>query len=89
MGIDVDKLTLAEIEAIAERLDAAVRTFREAREMLGGAVVGPSVSSPPLARAGHAPPLLTPEEQAHKEALLRRNRSEDLPADIRRAEGLS
>lgn len=79
-------MTLAEIEAIAARLEAAARVFRDARALLGGAGAGPE-SIPPATRPSPAPPQLTAYEQAQREALLARNR-EALPDDIKRAEGM-
>lgn len=77
-------LTLADIEAIAERYSGAVKTIREASALLG---VGPpivasvTVSSPSVNN-------FTPAEMAQRQKLLTTIRGEDLPADIRAAEGL-
>lgn len=96
MSIDVDNLTLAELEAIAQRLDAAAKVFRDARLLLGGAAtastsVTPSnavvVSPSPGTRV--RTPLAPGEAEdlaAQRAALVARNRPEDMPDEIQRAE---
>lgn len=81
-NLDVSKLTLEEIEAIASRLEAAARVFREARAMLGPA---PAVVQPPSVPS-HA--QMDADMRAQREALLARNR-EVLPDAIKAAEGMS
>jgi hypothetical protein len=39
---DLNSLTLAEIEALAERLSAAAKVFREAQAMFGGQSMAPA-----------------------------------------------
>ncbi len=80
MGIDINSLTLAEIEALAERLGAAARTIRDAQALLGGGVGGRNPEAamatavavaigPPVARQS----LLTAAEQAEKRRLMKQN----------------
>lgn len=76
-------LTLADIEAIAERYSGAVKTIREATSLLGGGVLGPvAIAAPPPQNNFNA------SEVAERQRLLSQIRGEDLPDDIRRAEGL-
>lgn len=79
-------LSLNELEAIAQRLDAAAKVFRDARALLGGAAA--VVNQPATSSMGAvAPPaILTPHEMAQREMLLARNRMEALPEEIQRAE---
>lgn len=80
-------LTLADIEAIAERLGAAARTIRDAQALLGGGA--PVEAQLEVRPTAPAPPALkvrwTPAEQAERERLLSLNRPdkpEDYPPEI-------
>lgn len=84
---DIDKLTIGEVRAIAERAGAALEQLHRVQALLGGAMAGSG--SALLPRPSHAPPQLTAEEMAQREALLRRNRDDGLPEVIKRAEGIS
>lgn len=75
-------LTLADIEAIAERYSGAVKTIREATSLLSGGVGVAVASAPPPQNNFNA------TEMAERQRLVSRIRGEDLPDDIRRAEGL-
>lgn len=67
---EIGKLTLEDVEAIAQRFSRAVATIREAQALLGGqqtpAIVAPVLAGPVFAGnpAPHAPPSrVTPEQQ--------------------------
>lgn len=88
---DADRMTLEQIEAIAARLDAAVKTFREARAILGGTTGAPPTPPTPVVSAVPTR-VRTPMSEAEKrdlraqrDALVARNR-DDLPEGIRQAE---
>lgn len=84
---DHENLTLGDIERIAARLEAACRTFQEAKALLGGGVpVGPGAQAAPIASGPNR--TLTAYEIAQRESLLARNR-EALPDDVKRLEGLT
>lgn len=78
---DISQLTLADLEAIAERFSGAVRTIREAQALLGGQPMAniPSTVSAPFQRIGPPPgePPLSHLEEARLEraALLKSIRS--------------
>jgi hypothetical protein len=81
----ISALTLGELEAISQRLEAAARVFRDARSLLGGAAASqPTTTSPVVAAV--SPAILTPHELAQREALLARNRYDALPDEVKRAE---
>ena len=96
--IDFGSMTLAEVEALAQRLEEAARIFREARLILGGAAAVQPAQQPvtlaavppayPPSRLSHGPPPDAAQIAAEREALLQRNR-EALPDDIKRAEGMT
>lgn len=90
---DVGKLTLVELEAIAERLSNAVAMFREARALLGGGGLDSGTAIPaavsPSARAEPVPPTtairFTPEELAQRER-LKAQFVAGLPEEVQAAE---
>ncbi len=65
-------------ERLAARLEAATRTFREARELLGGTVV---VQSPAQPVTQSPPSQLRPDELARRQMLL-----DQFPKEIQEAE---
>jgi hypothetical protein len=82
---DIGRLTIAEVEAIAERAGKALAAFREAREALGAAS---APRTEPVAPAPVPGPrvALTPAEMGERERLMRQFRNEDLPPYIQAAE---
>lgn len=83
MATGLDDMTLADVEALAERLAKAVAVIRVARAELAGGVAAPAIA--PVSAPS---PLLSAYEVAQREALLARNR-EALPEAIKRAEGIT
>lgn len=82
---DLNSLTLADIEALAERLGAAARTIREAQAMLHGSPVRITPSDhgyiEPLSRVALAPVVnFSPTEQAERAKLLQQFKPEDVEA---------
>ena len=76
---DISKLTLGDFEAIAARLEAAAKVFRDARELLGG---GGNVSQPRSGTPTAAPVVQwSPEELAKRQMAL-----EQFPKEIQEAE---
>ena len=80
---EIDRLTIAEVRAIADRAHEALARLREVQSLLGGAAANqptteaPSVAVVPPARRR---PELTPAEQAQRDALLAQNRADGRPA---------
>lgn len=83
---DIDKLSIAEVRAIAERASEALSKLQAVQALLGGAA-GVATATPSPSHAA-APPLMPPDMKAQREALLARNR-EVLPESIKAAEGLT
>lgn len=83
---EIDRLTIAEVRAIAERASEALAKLQEVQALLGGA--GSVTAVTPSPRHVAAPPQLRPDEMARREALLAQNRADVLPDDIKRAEGI-
>jgi len=83
---EIDKLTIAEVRAIAERAHVALKQLRDVQSLLGGAAASQSATASQSPSAA-APPSMPPDMRAQREMLLARNR-EALPADIRAAEGM-
>lgn len=77
---EIGNLTLAELEAIAARFEAAVKTIREAQSMLGQPVLHNAYAIAPPApvardtRRSTKATQLTDEEIAEREALLAHTR---------------
>lgn len=69
---EIGKLSLADLEAIATRFEAAVKTIREAQSLLGGvpARAAPVAPAARLVRPSTKGVQLTDEEIAEREALL-------------------
>ncbi len=77
---EIGNMTLDDLEAMAQRFGAAVKTIREAQALLGGSRDAPS---PPLStfmptvaqpiQRGAPNPLLTPAENAERQRLIRQN----------------
>lgn len=90
---DIDKLTIAEVRAIAERAHEALSRLRDVQQFLGGAAAhSQPAQATPSAVVLPATRTRTPlsdaevaEMQARKAALLAQN----LPDEIRKAEGLT
>lgn len=85
--MELNQLTLAEIEALAERLGAAVKTIRDAQALLGGGgaprmmistPVGMSV--PAAVASNQAAIFFSPSEQAERAKLLQQFKPEDVEA---------
>jgi hypothetical protein len=87
---DIGRLTLAELEAIADRFSTAVRTIREAQSLLGGPTVVMTTTQPVQNLAPRPPPQnnnFTPAELSERAKLLAQIRGPELPADIQMAMG--
>lgn len=99
-GLEMDQLTLAELEAIAARFSAAVATIRDAQTLLGGggvysqahvSVAAPmhSVRMTGVGPAEHPAPVangFTTKENAERARLLKQIRGDEFPAAIAAAE---
>ncbi len=90
---DLSQLTLAEVEALAERLGAAARTIREAQSLLQpqapAVTMASAMATLPAdyalpARQPHPPPvsMFTASELAERSRLLQQFKPDDMPADI-------
>ena len=93
---DIDKLTIAEVRAIAERAHDALTKFREVQSLMGGAATASTSKTSPSAADvaspapnGHPTRVRTPlsdaevaELAARRDALLIQN----LPEELQRAE---
>ncbi len=83
--VDLDSMTLGELEALAARLGAAAKTIREAMAMMGGMQnlpTAPAQTFVPEAVHRDTPnPLLTPSEVAERTRILAQNRM-NLPAAV-------
>lgn len=88
---EMGRMTLADLEAMAERFGAAVKTIRDAQALLGGGQqtfistpVGVSVQSAVVAgtaRAVQMPAVhFSPSEQAERAKLLQQFKPEDVEA---------
>jgi hypothetical protein len=85
--VDLEGLTLGDIEAIAKRTREAAETLTQALSLLRGSA--PMVATAPAyaAPVSTPNPRLSPAELAERERLLRNMRPE-MPADIAAAEGM-
>lgn len=92
---DLSQLTLAEVEALAERLGNAARTIREAQAMLSGGGQATHISTPAgvtlpdaiaagTARAIAVAPasMFSASELAERNRLLKQFKPEDMPPDV-------
>lgn len=81
---EIDKLTIAEVRAIADRAHEALSHLREVQGLLVGAVAARPVAE----SAAPARPMFDPQHQALKEALLAQNKArfEGLPDEIQSME---
>lgn len=82
---EVGKLTLLELESIAERLQNAVATFREARALLGGGAAGVGAAAPdaaPPSDSGRAPPAMARTDWTAEEAARRASLLSQFPGDV-------
>lgn len=84
---EMGRMTLADLEAMAERFGAAVKTIRDAQALLGGPVVVPNGVAPvdttpgQIVRAPAAPVVFfSPSEQAERAKLLQQFKPEDVEA---------
>lgn len=89
----MNEMTLAEIEALAERLGAAAKTIRDAQALLGGGhmrspegfvpvqINGVTHAVPQAPRGGDNP-LLTAAENAERRRLIKMNTEPLNPDDI-------
>ncbi len=67
-------MTLAELEAMAERLGAAAKTIRDAQSLLGNHVGTQLPTAPaPVIQRGAPNPMLTAAENAERARLIRQN----------------
>ena len=85
--VELECMTLGDLEAMASRLDAAARTIRDAMALMRGtteAAPVPVVTRDPAApiQTNKGPVTLSAAERAERQRLLRQN----LPADIAEAE---
>lgn len=78
-------MTLADIEALAKRLNQAVSVLRDAQGFLGAANQ-PLAASAPKPPPTPGPSDLTASERAERDRLLKQFRDEDLPDNIKQAE---
>lgn len=99
---EIDKLTIAEVRAIVERAESALATLKSLGLMGGAAGVQPAQAQPhaPVVSPVPGPPTRAgffggqPSEaeladmRARKAALVSLNRPDDLPEEIKRAEGI-
>ena len=90
---EISNMTIGEVELLASRLRVALQTLQDARAVLSGGAATelPAVRVPSTASRAHA--MLSPLEQAQRDALLAANRAqrdaEVLPEDVKRLEGIS
>lgn len=80
---ELGRMTLTDLEALAERFGKAVDTIREARALLGGAELKPAAEPRPPPSAPVV--ALEPAEMAERDRLMRQFR-EGLPDNIRHLE---
>lgn len=85
---EMGRMTLAELEATAERFGAAVETIREAQALLGGSAA-PVASTAAISVVRHAirppgadNPLLTQAENAERRRLIKLNTEPIDPDDL-------
>lgn len=82
---EIGALTLADLEAMAARFGAAVKTIREAQALLGGRhnlEHGAPAENPPPAQP--APPVLRPNEMAERARLMRQFAPVEVEAEMLR-----
>jgi len=88
--VEFGRITMDDLDAIADRAEAAARKMRESAAELRALVgVAPAPAAAPVHAAPQPTnnPRLSPAELAERERLLRNMRPE-MPADIAAAEGM-
>ena len=90
--MNISKMTLTDIEALATRLEKAARVIRESQSLLGvGPVPTPAVGGAALLPASPPPPQIAADPQlaADRMRLMQQFKKGDLPPELEAAAGIS
>ncbi len=89
---EMSAMTLADLEAMADRFGKAVQTIKEAQRLLGPTSITAKDSlnvhgiDPGQVMRGPPPPQLLPHEVAERERLMRQFKTDGLPDNIKALE---
>jgi len=86
--VEIERMTLGDLESMAARMESAAKTIRDAMALLHGGAAPAAVVTATAPQPAHTagPADLSPAEKAERARLLSRIRGEGLPDDIKQME---